>query len=98
MTQKIGSLGKEIETARNDRGEAKQALAEPDCGQARTCFPAIAERMAEPPLAGIALTGPSDCDRAEVRAREEITRLSEARAARQSKLGNKIVSQMARVP
>jgi uncharacterized protein YPO0396 len=95
VTQKIGSLGKEIETARNDRGEAQQALAEPDCGHARECFPAIAERMAEPPLAGIALTGPSDCDRAEVRAREEITRLSEARAARQSKLGNKIVSQMA---
>lgn len=95
VTQKIGSLGKEIETARDDRGEAQQALAEPDCGHARECFPAIAERMAEPPLAGIALTRPSDCDRAEIRARDEITRLSEARAARQSKLGNKIVSQMA---
>ena len=94
VNKRIGSLGNEIETARRDLGEARQALAEPDCEPARGRFPAITERMAAPPLGNIALTRPSDCDRAEATAREEIIRLSDVRAARQSRLGNKIVSQM----
>ncbi len=94
VNKKIGGLGTEINTARRDLDEARRALAEPDCEPARERFTAIAGRMAAPPLDSIALTMPSDCDRAETRAREEIIRLSDARSARQSKLGNRIISQM----
>jgi uncharacterized protein YPO0396 len=94
VNKKLGGLGTEIDTARRDLAETRHTLAEPDCEPGRGRFAAIAERMARPPLDGITLTRPADCDRAEARSREEIIRLSDARSARQSKLGNKIISQM----
>ncbi len=95
ITGAIGGLDSEIKAAAQSLAGARDVLADPACEPARELFPAIAERLAKPPLSTLALTMPADLDRAAAAAREDLTSLIEKRSRSQHSLGTRIVSKMA---
>jgi uncharacterized protein YPO0396 len=94
ITAAVGSIGNEIDTVRGALAEARDVLAEPECEPARVHFPAIGGQLGKPPLAGIPVKVAADCDRCETAAHRDLTSIIDRRTARQTALGNKIVSKM----
>jgi uncharacterized protein YPO0396 len=90
VTAAIGSLGNEIGTARGSLEGARTVLAEPECEAARAHYAAIGRQ----PLAEIPMRMPADCDRCERAAQRDLTSTIDRRNARQTALGNRIVSKM----
>jgi uncharacterized protein YPO0396 len=90
----IGSLDNEIGTARGSLQEARDVLAESECETARAHFPAISERLGQPPLVEIPMRTPADCSRCETAAQRDLTSMIDKRTTRQTALGNRIVSKM----
>jgi uncharacterized protein YPO0396 len=94
ITAAIGSLGNEIDTAARSLAETTNVLAEPGCEPARAHFTAIAAGLAAPPLAGIPLRAPADCDRCDTAAHRDVTGAIDKLTTRLTGLGNKIVARM----
>jgi uncharacterized protein YPO0396 len=95
VTGTIGSLGTEIDTARQALADAGEVLGAPDCEPAREHFPAISQRLTVAPLNTIAVTTLAGCERAETAAREAFISLTGKRSDRQRALVGKIARQMA---
>jgi uncharacterized protein YPO0396 len=94
LTAAIGSLGNEIETAYRGLEEAAEVLSQAGCEQAKAHFPAIAARLAKPPLATLPQDSPARCDRCEAATRENLTAAADKLTAKLTALGNRIVAKM----
>ena len=89
---KLGAIDNKISDAKRGSADARQILAEPDCGPARAHFTAVGALLAkaghEPPRTAAA------CDKAETNAAREISALAERRGVRKSTLTTRIVNAM----
>jgi uncharacterized protein YPO0396 len=92
VTGRLGALGNRQLGAESVRRQAREVLAEPACGPARSQFAAIGEVLAAAGRA--APTAAAACDRAETDAGSELSALAARRGDRLSRLSNRIVAAM----
>ncbi len=95
LGKSVGGLETEVSLTSVALAGARDVLADPGAAEAESCFDAIGQLLTVAPLDSIALTAPSDCDRAEAAAARDLTATIDRRAGRQQQAGNKIVARMA---
>jgi uncharacterized protein YPO0396 len=94
LAGKIGGLDSKIGTAQGTLSTANQVLAQPGCEAARPRFADIAALLARPPLAGLPVSRPEDCDTAGQAAHARLTDIIDGLGRRQRAAENRIVRQM----